>query len=109
MSFTPPDDDYIVKRYRSNQPQEDIDSWSHLTQSGGFLINRDSEGRKKLVNDPVHGLISLDERLFRIIDTPIFQRLRDLKQLGGMYYVFPGASHNRYYIFMHFRSELLNQ
>ncbi|XP_069809370.1 deoxynucleoside triphosphate triphosphohydrolase SAMHD1-like [Dendropsophus ebraccatus] len=50
----------------------------------------------KVFNDPVHGHIELHPLLVRIIDTPQFQRLRNIKQLGGTYYVFPGASHNRF-------------
>ena len=32
----------------------------------------------------------------QIVDTPSFQRLRRLNQLGLTYYIFPGASHNRF-------------
>lgn len=31
-----------------------------------------------------------------VADTPHVQRLRDIKQLGALYHVFPGASHNRF-------------
>ncbi|KAK3567733.1 hypothetical protein QTP86_024055, partial [Hemibagrus guttatus] len=47
-------------------------------------------------NDPIHGHIELHPLLVKIIDTPQFQRLRYIKQLGGAYFVFPGASHNRF-------------
>uniref|UniRef100_A0A8D0G4C8 Deoxynucleoside triphosphate triphosphohydrolase SAMHD1 n=1 Tax=Sphenodon punctatus TaxID=8508 RepID=A0A8D0G4C8_SPHPU len=50
----------------------------------------------KVFNDPIHGHIEIHPLLVRIIDTPQFQRLRYIKQLGGTYYVFPGASHNRF-------------
>ncbi|XP_030279786.1 deoxynucleoside triphosphate triphosphohydrolase SAMHD1 [Sparus aurata] len=50
----------------------------------------------KVFNDPIHGHLELHPLLIKIIDTPQFQRLRNLKQLGGTYYVFPGASHNRF-------------
>ncbi|KAF5899115.1 deoxynucleoside triphosphate triphosphohydrolase SAMHD1-like isoform X1, partial [Clarias magur] len=50
----------------------------------------------KIFNDSVHGHIELHPLLVEIIDTPEFQRLRNIKQLGGGYFVFPGASHNRF-------------
>ncbi|CAL8278380.1 unnamed protein product [Boreogadus saida] len=53
-------------------------------------------GFNKVFNDPIHGHIELHPLLVKIIDTPQFQRLRNIKQLGGAYYVFPGASHNRF-------------
>ncbi|XP_065828107.1 deoxynucleoside triphosphate triphosphohydrolase SAMHD1-like [Oscarella lobularis] len=60
-------------------------------------LDRDGERLKpKVFNDPIHGHIEIDPLCIRIIDTPQFQRLRSLKQLGGCYFVFPGASHNRF-------------
>ena len=50
----------------------------------------------KVFSDPIHGPIEMHPLMVRIIDTPEFQRLRSIKQLGGTYYVYPGGSHNRY-------------
>uniref|UniRef100_A0A1B6MIH2 HD/PDEase domain-containing protein n=1 Tax=Graphocephala atropunctata TaxID=36148 RepID=A0A1B6MIH2_9HEMI len=50
----------------------------------------------KVFNDSVHGHITLHPLLVKVVDTPEFQRLRNIKQLGFAYYVFPGASHCRY-------------
>ncbi|XP_072520764.1 deoxynucleoside triphosphate triphosphohydrolase SAMHD1-like [Salminus brasiliensis] len=56
----------------------------------------DASPEWKVFYDPVHGHIEMHPLLVTIIDTPQFQRLRNIKQLGGGYYVFPGASHNRF-------------
>jgi len=50
----------------------------------------------QVFNDPVHGHFYLSALECAFVDTPAFQRLRDLKQLGVSYYVFPGACHNRF-------------
>ncbi|XP_060794597.1 deoxynucleoside triphosphate triphosphohydrolase SAMHD1 [Neoarius graeffei] len=55
-----------------------------------------SSQHMKVFNDPIHGHIELHPLLVRIIDTPQFQRLRHIKQLGATYMVFPGAAHNRF-------------
>ncbi|KAJ2742226.1 hypothetical protein GGI20_004633 [Coemansia sp. BCRC 34301] len=56
----------------------------------------DKHNNSKYVNDPIHGYISLGEQVLQFVDTPQFQRLRHLKQMGSSYLVFPGASHNRF-------------
>ncbi|KAJ8361314.1 hypothetical protein SKAU_G00178390 [Synaphobranchus kaupii] len=50
----------------------------------------------KIFNDPIHGSIELHPHLVSIIDTPAFQRLRYIKQMGSVYFVYPGACHNRF-------------
>lgn len=61
-----------------------------------------SEPRTQRLRDPVHGLIvfessqALDQLAWRLIDTPEFQRLRRIKQLGVSEFVFPGATHTRF-------------
>lgn len=60
------------------------------------LIVNQSSNEEKIFNDPIHGHIELHPLMVKIVDTPQFQRLRHIKQLGAGYYVFMGASHNRF-------------
>ena len=50
----------------------------------------------KYINDPVYGGIPVTKLELEIIGTPIFQRLRGLRQLAKVNYVFPGAEHSRF-------------
>ena len=48
------------------------------------------------IRDPIHGLIGLTEQERKIINTPIFQRLRRIRQLALADLVYPGALHTRF-------------
>jgi HD superfamily phosphohydrolase len=48
------------------------------------------------IRDPVHGSIHYSNAEVAVLDTPEYQRLRSIKQLGFSEFSFPGATHNRY-------------
>ncbi len=48
------------------------------------------------IRDPIHGFIELDEWEREIINHPVFQRLRRIRQLAWTDMVYPGASHTRF-------------
>ncbi len=50
----------------------------------------------KVIRDPIHDYIELDELALALIDTPEVQRLRRIKQLGFSNLVYPGANHTRF-------------
>lgn len=50
----------------------------------------------KIINDPVHGSIRIEDVFLEIIDRHEMQRLRAVKQLGLGNMVFPGANHSRF-------------
>lgn len=47
------------------------------------------------VRDPLWQNIDLSPGLYRLAQTAPFQRLRDIRQLGPVYLVYPGATHTR--------------
>jgi HD superfamily phosphohydrolase len=54
-----------------------------------------SEYPAALIDDPVHGCISLDSDLATVIAQPIVQRLSRIRQLSFSYTHFPSATHSR--------------
>ncbi len=51
---------------------------------------------KKEFRDPIHGFIPIYEQEFNIIQDPVFQRLRRVKQLSFGNLVYHGAEHSRF-------------
>ena len=57
---------------------------------------------QRIYRDPVHNIIPLrddnaeGQLMIRLIDTPEFQRLRRIKQLGLGLYTYQGAEHSRF-------------
>ena len=46
--------------------------------------------------DPIHDFIRVSGPELKIIDNPIFQRLRRIRQLSGAHLTYPGAQHTRF-------------
>jgi HD superfamily phosphohydrolase len=55
-----------------------------------------SQRVRKIINDPVHGFITIDHPLvFDVISHPYYQRLRRIHQMAFASLVYPGAVHSR--------------
>lgn len=73
----------------------------HGHQTNGGLVVRGEETERchpktgKSIHDRIHGTIVLDPLLVAVMDTPQFQRLDRIQQLGGCSYVYPSAKHSR--------------
>lgn len=53
--------------------------------------------RQQVFRDPIYGYVHIDyEFIENLIDTPVFQRLRRIRQLSGVHMVFHGAEHSRF-------------
>ena len=60
-------------------------------------FNEEKLPREKVFRDPIHGQIIVDNQIIMdLINTPEFQRLRRVKQLGTSSFTFHGAEHSRF-------------
>jgi HD superfamily phosphohydrolase len=50
----------------------------------------------KIIKDPIHGYVEVEDFAITLLDSPALQRLRYIKQLGFSYLVYPGANHTRF-------------
>ncbi len=73
-------------------------------QASGRVYLKDGAGYPLLpdeqlagsVRDSLYDLIPLGPRELKLINTPAFLRLQQVKQLGFVYRIWPGATHTRY-------------
>ncbi|WEV50817.1 HD domain-containing protein [Lactobacillus sp. ESL0731] len=60
-------------------------------------FNSKKLAKEVVLRDPVHGYIHIEDQvIFDLLKTKEFQRMRRIKQLGPIAYVFPGATHTRF-------------
>lgn len=88
----PRDGEEIIQRYTSaiNEFAEDL--------LRPFLSQLDLTryGSRKELNDPIWGTVIVRPPELLIVDSPIFQRLRRIRQLGVVHLVYPAAVHTRF-------------
>ena len=83
-----------------------IDFQDHLYSNISLLnlqnknhINSEYQKEKEKTNtlyDPIYKYITFPEKIWKIIDTPQFQRLRRLKQLSTTSFIYLGGNHTRF-------------
>ena len=76
-----------------SSPTEALMAASHISASA--TMPGKVAGKLKEIQDRLYGPIKLEPLLIRVLDTPQYQRLADIKQLGGSVYVYPSANHTR--------------
>ncbi|MCS7029374.1 MAG: HD domain-containing protein [Bacteroidia bacterium] len=52
----------------------------------------------RLFSDPIYGFVEIPSGIIaKVLETPVFQRLRRISQLGLSAFVYPGATHTRFH------------
>ena len=61
-----------------------------------FDFSKDFDIGYKTIYDPIHGNMTFPKIMWDIIDTPQFQRLRNLRQLSTNHFIYMGNNHTRF-------------
>jgi deoxynucleoside triphosphate triphosphohydrolase SAMHD1 len=99
--MNPPQSAYKATLSFSQASEQELDelysnSETDARQNKPSIQHPSNRFLRKVVLDSVHGIIPVSNAALAVIDTPEFQRLRDLKQLGTTSFVFPSATHTRF-------------
>jgi HD superfamily phosphohydrolase len=69
----------------------------HIDKVVNILSTKSKMGKNKHeIRDVIHSFVYYNDRERAIIDSPPYQRLRDINQLGFAHFVYPGARHTRF-------------
>jgi hypothetical protein len=74
--------------------QNSLNKWVEDTLRQWKPPSRVSHGT--VIREPVHGSLNLDPHEVAILDMPIVQRLRQIRQAGLANYIYPGMLHSRF-------------
>lgn len=80
----------------------ELDSFKNLCSDVNQFVEDKLKGYvpsrtgSKVIHDPVWGSIEYSDWEMQIIDTPLFQRLRDISQVGLAMLTYPSARHSRF-------------
>jgi HD superfamily phosphohydrolase len=80
-----------IKRFAEDFAERKLSSYVDRISRPGAIGNSAKE-----INDAIWGTIKLSPLEIVVIDSPLVQRLRFIRQLGVVHWVYPGATHSRF-------------
>lgn len=79
-----------------NQLLADIDDFAAEFVENDSYHCKTCRQQPKIIHDPLWGTIRLNPWEVMLLDLPLFQRLRQIRQTSLVSYVFPGCTHTRF-------------